>query len=177
MPEIKLAKQKTFDWSDEEKDKVRELLFEKIDGADDASKRNWRKLWNLFSLAELGEVFTIDIFFHRNPRFHRLHFAMEQRIFKSQERFPSYAFDNFRNWAKVGFQFVDWYKGPHGQPLCIPRSIAFNKIDESAMQDFHKKWVEFIRSPYAAKFLWPHAPDSMRLGIVDSLLDEFETNQ
>ena len=84
--------------------------------------------------------------------YHRKHMALEQSVFEAQERFED--FESFRTWLKVGAAFVDWFPGPKGGVIPVPKSISYAKLEQGAMEQFHNDAVAFLRTEHAGKTLW-----------------------
>jgi hypothetical protein len=98
--------------------------------------------------------------------------AMEQAVFESQERFDN--FDQFRTWLKVGAGHVEWFPGPKGGVIPVPRSISYAKLEQDEMEKVHAAIVAFLRTPHAIKTLWPSLPDSQRDLAVEAVLTSFD---
>jgi hypothetical protein len=173
MAEITLAKRGAPPLDDAQRTLIRSFLFDAIDGVDEANRKAWRRFWNFVLAAELGQVFSVETWFPRNGRFHRLHMAMEQAVFESQERFTQFA--AFRDWLKIGAGFVDWVPGPRGGVIPIPRSISYRALDEEGMRAFHEATLVFLREPRPQKVLWPRLAERARADMVESLLTGFES--
>ena len=172
MTEVVLVKQLPLNLSEADNAVMRKVLFESMNGLDERSKKGWRRFWNMIVKAEPGEVFSVETWFPRVSKFHRLHMAMEQAVFNAQERIAE--FDSFRAWLKVGAGFVDWIPGPKGAVMPIPRSIAYRRLDEEGMREFHEDTIRFLRGPHAAKVLWPHLTPAQRADMIDTVLGEFD---
>lgn len=124
---------------------------------------------------ETGEVYTLDVWFPRNPKLHGLHFAMLSAVFDAQEQFATP--DQLRAWLQVGAGHCEFVPGPTGKMVAIPKSIAHHKLDDVEFSEHHEKVKEFLRSPYAKQFLWPHLPESEQDEMVESILTQFERSQ
>ncbi len=151
---------------------LRKVLFEAVNGLSKRDQKGWRRFWNMIVKAEPGEMFSVDTWFPRVGVFHRMHMLMEQRVFQAQERIAE--FESFRAWLKVGAGFVDWIPGPKGAVMPIPRSIAYRKLDEEGMREFHEACLTFLKTAHAAKVLWPHLGPQAAADMMHSVLGEFE---
>lgn len=171
MSEVLLSKQIPLALTEPERAVMRRVLFESVDGLDERSKKGWRRFWRMIVDAEPGEVFSVETWFPRRGPFHRRHMAMEQAVFQAQERISE--FESFRAWLKVGAGFVDWIPGPKGAVMPIPRSIAYRKLDEEGMREFHEACVTFLQTPHAAKVLWPHLVAQTQADMMHAALGEF----
>lgn len=148
------------------------LLFGAIDGFTKEDRRAWRRFWKRVKGMEPGELATCEMVFPRSGKFHRLHMALEQTVFDSQERFIH--FEQLRNWMKIGAGHVDWMPGPRGAVVPIPKSIAYSAMDDEEFKVFHNNLLAFLREPHAAKVLWPHLTEQARAEMVEALLADFE---
>ena len=150
---------------------VSHFLFRCLDGFTKEDRRSWHRFWRRFQKLEPGEMATCEMAFPRSGPFHRLHMALEQQIFDSQERFGH--FEQFRNWLKIGAGHVDWVPGPRGAVVPIPRSISYTAMDDEEFKTFHAAAIEFLRTPHAGKVLWPNLSAEGRADMVETLLEEF----
>lgn len=102
---------------------------------------------------EVGETLSFSWKEPRSPKFHRLFFAMLGNLFDVQEQFAD---DNqLRSWLTVGAGYCDFVPGPTGRMVALPRSIAWDKMDDG---EFHGLCVAvwaFLRTEHALRFLWP----------------------
>lgn len=172
MTEIALVRQETEPLKEEELEVVRRVLFRIIDGLGPLHRKRWRRFVNGLLRLEPGEVATITTSRPRSGAFHRRHMALEHRIFEAQERFV--IFDpGFRDWLKVGAGFVEWYPKPGGGMFAMPKSIAYDKLSEDGMREFHDNVVAFLRTEEAGSVLWPHLGARARDEVIERALSEF----
>lgn len=153
-------------------DAARRVLFGLVDGLGERGKRQWRRFVNGLFRLEPGECVEIRTHRERLGWYHRKHMALEARVFEAQERFDS--FDAFRSWLKVGSGFVDWYPGPKGGVIPVPRSISYAKLEQGEMEQVHADMVAFLRTEHACKTLWPKLPAAQRAEAIEALLAEFD---
>lgn len=169
MPDIVLVRQDQAKPEQSDLDAARRVLFGGfVDGLGEFGKKQWRRFWNGMLRLEPGEMATITTHRERLGWFHRKHMKLESRIFEEQERFED--FEQFRNWLKIGAGHCDWAPGPKGGVVPIPRSIAYSRIDQQEMESFHDAAVRFLRTPHAAKALWPKLPESQRDDAIEAIL-------
>lgn len=171
MSEITLVKQETLELTDAESAIVRRVMFQSIGGLRDEDKRSWARFWRGILDAEVGELFSIETWFARFGKFHRLHMKMESVVFDSQERIDT--FEQFRIWLKIGAGFVDWLPGPKGGIVPIPRSISYKAADEAVFQQFHIDSIRFLRTAHAQKTLWPHLTELQRVEMLETTIERF----
>ncbi len=171
MPEIMLVRNDPVQLTEADKAVVRRVIFGVVDGLGERGRRQWRRLWNNILRLEPGEMLEITTLQPRIGWYHRKHMALEQAVFESQERFED--FESFRTWLKVGASFVDWYPGPKGGVIPVPRSISYAKLEQGAMEQFHNDTVEFLRSEHAGKTLWRHLDVPSRITMIETILEGF----
>lgn len=172
MADITLVKQHPIEIPEADRDAARRVLFGIVDGLGDRGKKQWRRFVNSLLQLEPGEMVDIKTHKARSGPFHRRHMLIETRLFEAQERFEH--FEQFRNWLKVGSGFCDWVPGGRGAVMPVPRSIAFDKLEEGEMREVHDNMVAFVRTDYAAKTLWKHLTPTQRTEMVESILADFK---
>lgn len=171
MAELYLVRHPEVQVTEQDRQAARRVLFSHIDGLGEAGQKQWRRFVNGLFKLEPGEMVKIQTHQERLGWFHRKHMAMEAAIFESQERFPQ--FKSFRDWLKVGAGHCDWFPGPKGGVFPVPKSISYAKMDQSEMELFHRDALEFLKTPYAQKTLWPHSPEEHRGDALDFILAQF----
>lgn len=170
MSDLILVKQHPTEISEADKAAARALIFGTVDGLGEDGKKAWRRFWNMLWKLEPGEMVDIKLHKERIGLNHRRHMLFEQRVFEGQERFPT--FKDFRVWLKVGAGFCDWYAGPRGGVIPVPKSIAYHELEEMAMQQLHVDMVAFLRTEHAVKTLWPKLSLLDRDAALESILGE-----
>ena len=143
----------------------------KLDGLTEADKKAYARFVKTVKELEVGEMYRLTVWFPRNPKFHRLHFAMIAALFDHQEQFVDP--DALRQWLYVGAGFCDFYPGPKGRMVAIARSIAWDRLDDEDFADTHAKVLGFARSEHASAFLWPHLSPAEQSNMVNDVLGEF----
>lgn len=171
MADIILVRQQQAEVSEEDKAVARRVIFGIVDGLGDRGRKQWRRLWNNLLRLQPGEMVELRTNQQRLGWFHRKHMALETRVFESQDRFEN--FEGFRDWLKVGAGFCDWYPGPRGGVFPVPRSIAYPKLEQAEMEQFHADAVEFLRSDHAGKTLWKHLDQPARIAMIEAILGDF----
>lgn len=171
MTDITLVKQMPVEIPETDKDAARRVLFGIVDGLGDRGRKQWRRFINGLLRMEPGEMVEIKTHKARSGPFHRRHMVIETAVFQAQERFEH--FEQFRNWLKVGAGFCDWIPGPRGAVIPVPRSIAFDKLEDDEMRQVHDDMVAFLRSEHAGKTLWRHLAPPARIEMVESVLRDF----
>lgn len=171
MADITLVRQEDTELTAAEKEAARKVFFGVVDGLGERGRKQWRRFWNGLLRLEPGEMVVIKTVKPRSGPFHRRHMAMEQRLFEAQERFSS--FEQFRNWLKTGAGHCDWIPGPRGAVMPVPRSIAYDQLEDDEMREFHDHAVAFLREDHACKVLWPHLSPTARIEMIEGILSNF----
>ncbi|CAB3956944.1 hypothetical protein LMG7053_05169 [Achromobacter ruhlandii] len=171
MADITLVRQQSGDASEQEKEAARRMIFGMVDGLGERGRRQWRRLWNQIVRLEPGEMMSITTHKERIGWYHRKHMAMESALFEAQERFEE--FEAFRAWLKTGSGFVEWYPGPKGGVIPVPRSISYAKLEQADMEQFHDDAVAFLRTAHAQKTLWPHLAPARASEMLELVLQGF----
>lgn len=100
------------------------------------------------SIGELrhGEMVTCTLRRTRNPRFHRLFFALLNAVFEAQDRYAT--FDQLIDAVKINTGYYDLVTlpGPVPVQLIKPKSISFARMDETAFRQFARKVMLFVIS-------------------------------
>lgn len=172
MTDITLIRQHPTEIQQADKDAARRVLFGMVDGLGDRGKKQWRRFVNGLMRLEPGEMVEIKTHRARLGWYHRKHMALEQAVFESQEKFTE--FESFRTWVKVGAGFVDWYAGPKGGVIPVPKSISYAKLEQSEMEQVHGNVVDFLRTEHATKTLWKHLSAQAQMEMIDGILMGFK---
>lgn len=151
---------------------VTKLEDGKLGGFTEKDKRAYRRFKKLIDDLAMGELFTLRFWVPRAPKFHRLHFGMLGSLFESQEQFVDA--DEMRMWLQVGAGHCEFVPGPKGKVVALPKSIAFDKLDDIEFGEHHAKVKDFLRSEHAQAFLWGHLDKAKRAEMVEDILREFE---
>jgi len=170
VSEITLVRQAGLPLEPADKDAARKVLFGIVDGLGDQGRKQWRRFFNMLMRLEPGEMVEIRTHKERIGLHHRRHMLLEQRVFEAQERFQ--AFKDFRVWLKCGAGFVDWFPGPKGGVIPVPKSISYSALEELEMQQVHDDMVTFLRTPHATKTLWKHLSLPQQGAAIESILAE-----
>lgn len=171
MADITLVRQQPTEIADADKESARRVLFGIVDGLGERGRKQWRRFVNGLLRLEPGEMVEIHTRKARSGPFHRRHMALEQRVFEAQERFES--FKGYRDWLKVGAGHCDWYPGPRGGVFPVPKSIAYDQLEEDEMREFHDATVDFLRTEHAGRTLWKHLSATQRIEQIEFLLAGF----
>ena len=151
---------------------LRPLLYRVLDGMGEQDADRWRRFWGRVVRAPVGTLVELETTRKRYGPFHRLHMSMEQALFDMQEIFPD--FNLLRDWLKIGAGHVQWVTGPGGQMWPLPKSIAYDKLDDDGMREFHGRVIDFLRTPDAARMLWPALKPAMAAHAVEHFIKGYE---
>lgn len=143
----------------------------KLAGLGDKGSRAWAKFKKMVQEMEVGETLKFSWWAPRSPGMHKRHFVILNQVFDHQDQFVSE--DDFRMWVQVGAGFCNLLPGPMGKPVAIPKSIAWDRLDDADFAEHHAAVISFLRSTHATRFLWPHLTDAQGDEMIDSLLNEF----
>ena len=144
----------------------------KLVGAFEEDKEPWIRFVSMTKDMEAGELFEFSYRFPRNPKFHNLHMRMVRDLFENQELVLK--FDLFREWVTVGAGYSDNVPGPHGKTITIPRSIAFDKMDDVEFEAYHQAVKGFMRSTECTRPLWPRSPDHEAAESIEQIIEKYE---
>lgn len=171
MAEIVIVRQPGATVSDEDKATARRVVFGAIDGLGEQGRKQWRRFWNGMLNLEPGEMVSIVTHKARVGTYHRRQMLLETRVFEAQERIAS--FDDFRLWLKLGAGHVTWMAGVRGGVVPVPKSIAYDKMEQTDFEAFHQAAVDFLRSEHAITYLWPKLTVLQRHDAIEAVLGEF----
>lgn len=171
MSEITLVRQQPSEIPEADREAVRRVLFGVVDGLGDKGRKAWRRLFNGLMRLEPGEMVEITTHKARLGWYHRKHMALEQSVFESQERFEE--FESFRTWLKVGSGYVDWFPGPKGGVIPVPKSLSYAKLEQGDMERVHGEMVNFLRTEHAGRTLWKHLQPMARVTMIETILAGF----
>ena len=172
MAEIVLVRQEEGPIPRAHAEAARRVLFGIVDRLGERGKKQWRRFVNGLTRLEPGEMVEIRTRKPRSGPFHRRHMAMEQAVFEAQERFEQFD-PGFRDWLKVGAGFVTWYPGPKGGVIPVPKSIAYDQLEEGDMRQLHEDIVAFLRTEHAARTLYPHLRALDGMAAVERVVEGF----
>jgi hypothetical protein len=140
----------------------------KLAGFGEKGRRAYSKFKKLIEELEIGETLQFSYRRPRSPQHHRFFFARMNNLLDRQERFTD--LEHLLEWLKVGAGHCELMPGRDGVPVAIPKSIAWHLLEEQEFIEVHRAIVDFLWSPHAAEFLWPHLSDDKRYAMVDQLL-------
>lgn len=147
----------------------------RLKGFGEKNGRAYARFKKVLDTLEPGELIEFSYAFPRNGKFHRLHFAMLNQVFDSQETFRK--LDHLRCWLEIGAGHAVFIKGPNGRTMAMPDSISYKRLDDEQFAEHHNKIKEFLRGPRARRFLWPHLRKPQAVEMVEAILTPFERDE
>lgn len=144
----------------------------KLTGFGEKDKRAYAKFKRTIDELAPGELFTLSTWFPREGWRHRKHFGVLAAAFDAQEQFEDS--DQFRMWVQVGAGHCEFVPGPSGRMVAIPKSIAYDKLDDAEFTEHHEAAKRFMRSERYQSFLYPHLAPAEAGEMVEGILRTFE---
>lgn len=89
-----------------------------------------------------GEMVTASIRRPRNPRHHRLLFALLQTVYENQDRFSTV--QELLGAIKLATGLFDTGETIEGVPYAIPKSISFASMDQNSFSQWYAKAEDVI---------------------------------
>ena len=137
-------------------------------GLGEKGRRAWAKFTRRVGELEPGEMLTFSYRLPRSPQHHRFFFARIAKLVDRQERFDDIS--PLLEWLKVGAGHCELLPGPDGVPCAIPKSIAWDRLEEQEFIEVHRAITDFLWTPYAQAYLWPHLSEAQRYAMVEELI-------
>lgn len=141
-----------------------------LEGFGEKGRRAWAKFRKIVAELEIGETMQFSWRMPRSPQHHRFVFARLQALFERQETFGD--LEHLLVFLKVGAGFVEFMPGPGGQPVAVPKSIAWDRLDEQEFIEVKRAIWDFLWTEAAQTALWPHLDDHQRYAMVDQWVRE-----
>lgn len=99
---------------------------------------------------KLGKTYMAKIRLERNPRFHKLYFALISCAWEYLPESQTKGFrskENFRKYVEVAAGHCEPFYSPKLKEWVeIPRSVAFDKMDEAEFRDLYERVKDVIYS-------------------------------
>ena len=143
----------------------------KLQGLGEKASRAFDRFKRATEEMAVGDTMRFGFWIPRAPGPHRAHFKLLHAIFDQQEQFDDA--DEFRKWVEVGAGFCTFVPGPGGRMVALPKSIAWDRLEEADFEEHHRKVVRFMRSPHFTRFLWPAMTDLAADTLINNLLAQF----
>jgi len=142
----------------------------RLDGFGDRGRRAWAKFRKIITDLEVGETMGFSYQLPRSPQHHRFFFARMQALLDRQEAFAD--LDHLLIFLKVGAGFVEFMPGPGGQLVAIPKSIAWERLEEQDFIEVKRQIWDFLWTDVAQTSLWPDLSAMQRYVMVDQWVRE-----
>ena len=144
----------------------------KLQGLGDANRRAYARFEDHVERMEHGELVSFEWKQPRSLPFHRRFFVLLNKLFERQETFGNE--DDLRAWLTIGAGHVTYLPGIDGQLCALPKSIAFDAMENNDFMEFVRKVEAFLWTEYAMATLWPHLSRRRAYDMVQQLSDEME---
>jgi len=144
----------------------------RLAGLGEKNRRGYEKFKRVISGLEVGETLAFEYRLPRSPNHHKFFFKKLTSLFDRQERFGD--FERLLDWLKVGAGWADLLPGQDGIPVAIPKSIAWDNLDEQDFIEFHRAMNDFLWTEPAQAALWPHLQAGKRYVCIDQWHRDFE---
>jgi hypothetical protein len=150
---------------------VRNLDGELV-GISPRDDREYQKLAATLEQLAPGETVCLSFAIPRAPEYHRAHFRLLGLIFEAQGAFADPA--DLRYWLEVGAGHCARFVAPDGETIAYPKSLAYDELDELDFCNYHANVIAFLRTPRAARTLWPYLDERASLTRMDTILVDYE---
>lgn len=91
---------------------------------------------------KFGDVVTVEVKKPRNSKHHRLYWALIGIVHHNQDRYETT--EQLHSALKIAAGHYDLLTMPSGQEYKIPRSIAFDKMDQVEFSQFYDRVCDLI---------------------------------
>jgi hypothetical protein len=145
---------------------------EGLKGLGEKSGKHYETFRNHVKSMPVGETVRFTWKKPRSPKFHALFFAVIGNVFDAQEQFSTA--DQLRTWLTIGAGYAEFVPGPTGRMAAMPKSIAWEHMDDVEFHELVEAVWQFLRTPHARGFLWPGMSDKLSAEAVDRLLVSYD---
>lgn len=144
----------------------------RLSGMGETNRRRYDKFKRVLGEMPPGATMHFAYKLPRSPQHHRYVFARLAALFERQESFED--LDHLLVFLKVGSGFVEFLPGPAGQLVAVPKSIAWEKLDEKEFTEVRERIWQFLWTKPAQQALWPHLTPERRYAMVEQWAREGE---
>lgn len=144
----------------------------KLEGFGEKGRRAWLKFLKVVEGMAPGETLGFTYKLPRSPEHHRFFFLKLAWLFQRQEVFGDQG--RLLDWLKVGAGHVDLVPGRDGVMVALPKSISWESLEEQEFIEFARAMNDFLWTPHAQAFLWPHLSEEQRYECIDHWHRSFE---
>jgi len=142
----------------------------RLEGFGEKGRRAYMKFRKLVEELAPGEMLGFSYKIPRSPQHHRFVFARFQALLDRQETFSD--LEHLIIFLKVGAGFVDYMAGPRGELVAIPKSIAWDRLEEQDFIEAKRLIWDFLWTDIAQAALWPHLSREKQYAMVDQWVRE-----
>lgn len=142
----------------------------KLAGMGEKGARAYGKFKRQVEAMQVGDTIAFSWKAPRSLPHHRLFFAQLGDLFDSQEQFDDV--DQMRKWLTVGAGYCDFVPGPAGRMVALPKSIAFEEMDEADFGEYHAAVLRFLWTKPARSFMWGHLTEQQSYEMVERFTEE-----
>lgn len=141
----------------------------KLCGLDAKGQRAYDKFIKKLKELRHGDTLGFSFFLPRDPASHRAYFRKLQILLERTEAFSE--LDNLRSWLLLGAEYCDYVPGAQGL-VAVPKSMAFDAMDQSEFAELNRKVDEFLYTDHAQAILWPQLNQQQRWNCITSFLED-----
>lgn len=141
-------------------------------GVGEKGARAYEKFKKVIGDLAIGDTFHLTYKLPRSPEHHRFFFLKLAGLFQRQEGFSDQG--RLLDWLKVGAGHVDLVPGRDGVMVALPKSISWESLEEQEFIEFARAMNDFLWTPHAQAFLWPHLSEEQRYECIDHWHRSFE---
>lgn len=142
-----------------------------LGGLDDRGVRAYQRFLRAMDELAIGETMKLAYWLPRSPGYHRRHFKILAEVYRQQEAFTDP--EEMRKWLEVGAGFCTFAPHPTVGLMAIPKSIAWEKLEQADFEAHHAKVMAFLRSVRCTRYLWPRMSDLQADEFINNVLARF----
>jgi len=91
---------------------------------------------------KVGEPYEFEFKNVRNPKFHRLYFALLNMVFQNQEMYNN--IDHLRRDLTIESGYYDLRANIHGEEIKEPKSISFASMNQEEFSEYYNAVLDTI---------------------------------
>lgn len=141
-------------------------------GLGEKGRRAMAKFEKRVAELEVGEMLKFSYALPRSPQHHKFFFVKLTGLLERQEQFVT--LEQLLEWLKVGSGHVDFMPGARGELIAMPKSIAWHNLEEQEFIEVHREINDFLWTPHAMAYLWPHLSHEHQYQCIDHWHRDFE---
>lgn len=157
---------------DEDRDAARRFCTQYLRGMSEEMHKRFMRAAKRLMNASAGEGFMFYVSEDRSLAFHNRWFAIEGRIFDSQDAFANR--ERFRDYLKTGAGFGKYTMGKDrfgaDRMVFVPHSTNFESTSDDEMREYVENVTAFLHTERPQRIFWPHLKPYQRAAMVESLM-------